>query len=180
MANRPPTHSAKVATVLEYARRFDCHTLIETGTFKGHMVRGTKPWFSKIYSIELDPRLASIQRETYKDNPNITILWGDSTDFVPVVLQWVTERCVFWLDAHYSGGVTAKGKTNTPILEELKAILDSKLDCVILIDDARCFTGENDYPSIDDVRDFVLLGRPDWEFEVENDIIRAHRRENQC
>src|ERR1051325_2291173 len=46
---------------------------------------------------------------------------------------------------------------------------------VILIDDARCFDGTHDYPTIDELRRAVLNIRPDWLFETANDIIRDHR-----
>ncbi|MDX6611503.1 MAG: hypothetical protein QOD75_689, partial [Blastocatellia bacterium] len=45
---------------------------------------------------------------------------------------------------------------------------------VILIDDARCFTGYNDYPTVDELRETVAAKKPDWEMSVELDIIRIH------
>ena len=54
---------------------------------------------------------------------------------------------MFWLDGHYSGKGTAKGKKETPILEELKTIFDTNdLRYVILIDDARHFGSEKRLP----------------------------------
>jgi hypothetical protein len=44
---------------------------------------------------------------------------------------------MFWLDRHYSGGFTAKGEKDCPIIEELDAISNgSHLKHSILIDDA--------------------------------------------
>jgi hypothetical protein len=77
------------------------------------------------------------------------------------------------LDGHYSAGITARGDLDTPIMAELSAICDHPIDGhVILIDDARCFTGEDDYPTVDEVRDFVASRKPDHGFELALDIMR--------
>ena len=49
-------------------------------------------------------------------------------------------------------------------------------DHVILIDDARCFTGFNDFPTLLDLEGFVRSWRPGWAFYVEDDIINIHRQ----
>ena len=60
-------------------------------------------------------------------------------------------------------------------LQELKTILsNSALKHVILIDDARCFTGKGDYPTIEQWRKFVNKKRPNMLLEIKNDIIRIH------
>ena len=98
---------------------------------------------------------------------------GDSSRVLSEVLPRITEPCLFWLDAHHSGGVTARGPVDTPIMAELQLIFDARIPrAVILIDDARCFVGENDYPTLDALRQFVLENRPTWAVEVQDDIIR--------
>jgi len=93
------------------------------------------------------------------------------------VIAAIDEPTTFWLDAHYSGGITAKGEKDTPVMEELYAILNQfKHRCVILIDDARCFNGKDDYPTIEEVRGFIFGKQHDWVFEVRNDIIRIHHK----
>jgi len=94
---------------------------------------------------------------------------------LPEILSSLKKPCLFWLDAHYSADSTIKGDVETPIAEELKAILHHSVqNHVILIDDARRFIGKNDYPTIKWLKDYVLKYRPDWSFEIENDIIRIH------
>jgi hypothetical protein len=84
---------------------------------------------------------------------------------------------LFWLDGHYSGGITAKGRTDTPVAEELEHILTHPvMGHVVLIDDARCFVGQDHYPTLDELKEMILNKRPDWVFDVENDIIRVHHR----
>ncbi|MDD5318778.1 MAG: hypothetical protein PHF79_03110, partial [Candidatus Pacebacteria bacterium] len=60
---------------------------------------------------------------------------------------------LFWLDAHFSGGKTAKSVLgDTPIEKELDIIFGSWTNGnVILIDDARLFTGTDNYPSLDNL-----------------------------
>ena len=82
---------------------------------------------------------------------------------------------VFWLDGHFSAGPTARADLDTPIVEELEAVLThDRDDHVVLIDDARLF-GTGDYPTIDQVRAQVARHRPHWQVDVHTDIIRAHR-----
>jgi len=103
-------------------------------------------------------------------------MYGDSTDILPEILVKIEQPCLFWLDAHYSGGVTAKGKKETPILQEIQYILNHHIDRhIILIDDARCFNGQNDYPTMQALRDMILSYHSDWFFEVENDVIRIFK-----
>ena len=98
---------------------------------------------------------------------------------LPSLLTLIREPCLFWLDAHYSEGITVKSDLNTPILEELKHIFAHTIrGHVILIDDARCFTGREDYPTGEELKLFVAKKRPGWIFEVKDDIIRIHRKIN--
>ena len=45
---------------------------------------------------------------------------------------------------------------------------------VLLIDDARCFNGEDDYPTLIQVQDLIYGKYPDWYIEVKDDVIRVH------
>ena len=89
------------------------------------------------------------------------------------VLKTISEPVIFWLDGHYSGGVTAKGESECPIWSELDQITCRQLPCIMLIDDARCFTGEQDYPSIEELQRYFIDKRINHTFEVKDDIIRV-------
>jgi hypothetical protein len=96
-----------------------------------------------------------------------------------MILSSINEPILFWLDGHYSGGETAKGEANTPILKELEFILRHPIkNHVILIDDARCFIGENDYPTLRELAVFVSGINNELNFTVENDIIRITPEKN--
>jgi hypothetical protein len=171
----PRPNLLKQEEVKEYARAFQLHTLVETGTYFGAMVSATKDIFSKIVSVELDKDLYERARVKFSKYGHISILQGDSGDVLGNLLPSITEPCLFWLDAHYSEGATAKGKIETPILQELHHVLHHPVGGhVILVDDAHCFVGQNDYPTIEQVRELVHKVRPGWVFEVRDNTIRIH------
>jgi hypothetical protein len=175
----PPPHVLKQRVVREYARRFSLDTLVETGTYVGTMVDAMKTTFKEIFSIELDRSLYEAAREKFSGFQHIHIVQGDSGEVLPDIINHLTRPCLFWLDGHYSGGITSKGQLETPVSKELESILQHPLAShVILIDDARCFTGQNDYPTIEELRDYLRRARPQWAFEVRDDIIRIHEQRN--
>ncbi len=87
----------------------------------------------------------------------------------------IDSTVLFWLDCHYSGGITAKGDTNCPIYKELEAIFQLKnVDYILMIDDARYFGNPNDpdYPSIEDLEKYVNEKSPlKMTLDVNLDII---------
>lgn len=157
-----------------YAKNFLIDNLIETGTYLGDMLIATKNIFTNLYSIEIDKKLyerAKIRCSRYK---NIQIFYGNSAEVLSKILKNLNNSCLFWLDAHYCGKGTGNEGAITPIMKELKIILDSKnLKFVILIDDARKFNGKKFYPTIEEVRNSILENDK-WTFLVKNDIIRIY------
>ncbi|KKQ91820.1 MAG: hypothetical protein UT17_C0004G0168 [Candidatus Woesebacteria bacterium GW2011_GWB1_39_10] len=171
----PVPHKIKVRIISGYAQKFHTQILIETGTYLGQTVDDLKNEFNKIYSIELDKTLYRNARKMFSKNRNIKIIQGDSTTILPNLIREAKKPTLFWLDAHYSGGITAKGKKETPILNELKSISKSKIkNHVILIDDARNFTGLCDYPTIKEIKLFVSRYFPHYKIEIKDDIIRIY------
>jgi hypothetical protein len=171
----PPPQRFKQQVVKEYARRFRIHTLIETGTYLGDMVAACHKSFDTIVSVEVDPELCRAARGRFREFGHISIVQGDSADVLPGLVGALKDPCLFWLDGHYSEGITARGSSDTPVRQELECILDSPVaGHVALIDDARCFTGENDYPTLAEVRQMVTAKHPDLICEVKEDMIRIH------
>jgi len=170
----PPPHIVKQEVVKHYAETYRPNILIETGTFRGEMVDACSTVFNRIYSIELSKELFLETSKRFSNQKHVSILQGDSVEILPEILRTIDEPCLFWLDGHYSGGFTAKGDKETPIVQEVMSILNHHIDRhIILIDDARCFNGQNDYPKIQELRDMILTRRQDWFFEVDNDVIHA-------
>jgi hypothetical protein len=163
--------------VKEYASRFDLHVLVETGTYLGDMVAGVSDAFDQIYSIELDHTLYARARRRFSSAVHVHLLQGDSGKLLPSVLARMSRPCLFWLDAHYCGGITSRGDQETPIARELECILSHNLrGHVILIDDASGFNGTNGYPTLDEVGRLIDRKRPDLIVILADDIIRIHDR----
>lgn len=168
----PVPHAIKTNTIIEFSKKYRIDTLIETGSYLGDTVDTVKNSFKKVYSIELDERLYKRAKKMFSSFKNVNIIKGDSTYVLPEVLKKVNKPAVFWLDAHYSGGVTAKGDKETPITQELEAILKHKIkNHIILIDDARLFDGKNDYPDLYWLKKYVNKKNPKKNVVVKNDII---------
>jgi hypothetical protein len=173
----PPPSAAKRSVLAAYAAAFAPATFIETGTFLGQTVHAMKDHFQSIYSIELNKDFANRAKRRFQSYSHIQILEGDSGEVLPTLLQSVKAPCLFWLDGHYSGSITAQGTLETPVMAEVRVILDHPVkNHVILIDDARCFDGTHDYPTLLELEDLVKTRQPSYEFSVANDVIRIHPR----
>lgn len=169
----PPPHYYKQKTIKEYAIKYGMEYFIETGTYMGDMVKAQIDIFKKVSSIELSVDLYRRAKEKFSDFSNVKIYQGDSAKLLSRMIDDLPQKnkILFWLDGHYSEGITAKGDKETPIIEELNSIVDCVKDSIILIDDARCFTGKGDYPTLESLQDyFIKKGIDSW--KVEDDIIR--------
>jgi hypothetical protein len=169
----PPPHVVKQTVVRDHAARFGTRVMVETGTYFGAMVEAMRDDFGHIYSIELSRPLHDRAVARFRGDTHITLIHGDSGQALQGVLAALTQPALFWLDGHWSDGVTARGKSNTPVREELAAIFGAaELAHVVLIDDAREFGRDPDYPGLEELHRFVQSRRPDYAFSVDADIIR--------
>lgn len=173
----PPPHLIKQAAIRRYAQQHGTRTFVETGTFHGDMVEAMRKDFDRLYSIELSPELFRRAKLRFAGNPRIEIIHGDSGIELGKLMARIREPTLFWLDGHYSAGETARGDRDTPILAELSHIFGSAgARHVVIIDDARCFGFDRDYPTLDQLREHVLSLQQDVDIEVEHDSIRITPR----
>ena len=169
----PPPHIVKQMTIREYHQKHQYTTLVETGTYKGDMVEAQKTRFKKIISIELGVDLYLKAKKRFINDKNVIIVQGDSGKVLPKILLDINEPAIFWLDGHYSSGITAKGDKECPIFEELDSIFNSKkFNHILLIDDARLFLGAGDYPTIEKLTEYIRSKNEKYQVEVKHDIIR--------
>lgn len=177
-ADCPPPAPARIKhrILKSYTRRYRLKIMIETGTYKGDTVAAMQKRFDQIYSIELSSTLHKEAQDRFVGDDRIHLICGDSAKELPRLLEnteITTKPVLFWLDGHYSAGVTAKSDKETPICEELQAIFKVLTQpAVILIDDARCFGTAPDYPDIATLKALVHKYRPSADIEVDTDIIR--------
>lgn len=168
----PIPHVIKQNNIRKYRDAYRFQVFVETGTYLGDMVEAQKGRFRQIISIELGKDLHQKALRRFESDPQVTLLQGDSGVLLKEVIKNLDEPALFWLDGHFSSGITAKSDKNTPVVEELKAILSSSINHGILIDDARLFSGHDDYPSIDELCFLVKEYAPRRKVEVADDIIR--------
>jgi hypothetical protein len=174
--NPSPPGEYKRWTLVEYALRAGIDTLVETGSCDGDTVEYTRHFFKDVYSIELSDHLYGLCRQRFAECPGVHLFHGDSALLLPCILHGISRPAVFWLDAHWSEGITARGPQDSAIQGELDAVLGwGRDDIVVIIDDVRAFGKAKDYPPIESIRARILGAHPDWAFYVQDDIARAHR-----
>jgi hypothetical protein len=170
-------HLLKQRTVLEYARAYRLTTLVETGTYYGEMIAAVGKHFQRIYSIELDARLAKLAQQRFCGNARVEIIEGDSQKVVPRLLQQINEGCLWWLDAGYCGWIGELGNPNR-LGSELNSILsDRRFTHVVLMDDADGVNGEGGSPTLDELIGSIQSNYPDRQVEVVRNIIRITPRQ---
>jgi len=163
----------KRQNILEYFTYYNCEVFVETGTYTGETTSYMVPHAKEIHTIELSEKLYKKAAERFKDEPKVHCYQGNSSDVLKNIVPKLDKKPLFYLDGHYSGSGTAKGDKNTPVTDELQVIANSKFKSpVILIDDARLFGFDADYPSLFKLKLFVKENFKNAEFEVYNDVIR--------
>ena len=123
---------------------------IETGTYLGNGTALLSRYFNKVVTIERDKDLAEKARNRFATNLDIQIVAGSSRDVLSKCIPVTNIPALFWLDAHFSGGITAGSDDKCPLLFEVSTILSqrSSLNTVIYIDDIRGATGVGGWPTI--------------------------------
>lgn len=164
----------KISILKKYQKKYNFPILIESGTYQGTTIYSLKNCFKKIYSIELSESLYKRAIKRLSKFNQINLLQGDSSKILPSLLKSINYPCFFWLDGHYSGGITAKGEINTPIMKELEVIANHSIkNHIIFIDDARCFNGTEGYPNLNILFKKIKKINKDYKITIKDDIIRA-------
>lgn len=175
-ANVPSPHIQKRRQIKEFSSKYKIATLVETGTYMGDMVYAMRNQFSEIYSIEFSQVLYERAKLRFANQKNVHLLQGDSALRMQEVVQSVKGPAIFWLDAHYSGGITGRADLETPIVKEIEFILSRPENHVLIIDDARCFNGTHDYPVVEAIRAQIQSLKPAYAVYVKYDAIIAEPR----
>ena len=171
----PPPHRIKERAIKDLASTNGCRFFIETGTYTGEMINSQLNNFDYISSVELSDYYYRQAKMKFNGVDKVHLYLGDSSEVLRDMINDLPSKdgVCFWLDGHYSEGKTACGEKETPIMRELDVVLSDVDSGVILIDDARCFVGQNDYPTIESLKEFVYSkGKSIRSFEIRDDIIR--------
>jgi len=172
----PSPHFIKQRCLLRNG--FPVATWVETGTFLGQTTRLLAKYGTYVYSIEPEPSLFARARLIFNSHSNVEIMNGTSEDIFPILLPRISGDVNFWLDGHYSSGITFKGAQDTPILDELNCISRNinKFDKIcVMIDDIRCFNPRlpeySSYPPLETLVDWAIKHNLVW--HIEHDIFIA-------
>ena len=171
---------------LEFFTRHLNPVFIETGTYLGEGVTAAlAAGFPVIRSVELSDELFAKNVRRFADRPSVKIYHGSSDDQLWNMIADIDRPITFWLDAHYSGGITVKGSENSPILKELAVIARHPIKThAILIDDRRQVgTVDFDFVTEEQIQNAIRAINPAYQFSYEtgntthpmflNDIIVA-------
>ena len=94
-------------------RQFNC--FIETGTLNGETTFALEPYFNKLYTIEFSEKYYNSTKNRYSGN-KINFILGDSSIVFESLLPNINEKCIFFLDGHWSSGDTGKSNKDCPKL----------------------------------------------------------------
>lgn len=152
-------------------RRIGATTFVETGTYLGDTVWFLRRDFKRMYTIEIEQSLFELARRRFSNMKQVRTIHGDSGAVLAKIVDEVHDNCLFWLDGHYSSGITGRGSKDCPVWSELDAITKVQHHYSIMIDDARCFGTDPEYPTIGELQLFVSDRLSSHRLRVENDII---------
>lgn len=112
---------------------------VETGTYLGDTIFAMETKFDELHTIEIKEDLYANAKNRYKGD-KISFYLGDSSKEMTKIVTSLNKNCIFWLDGHYSAGITGRGEKDCPLCEELQSIMDNFTEkAVIIIDDCRDF-----------------------------------------
>lgn len=150
---------------------------VETGTLNGDSALALAEAFGRCVTVEKQPELAARARERFRDDPRITVMEGSSREVLPGVVADLAAPPFAWLDAHWSGGVTAGADDPCPVLAEIEALAARFAgEAVVAVDDARIFgladprdEVNNAWPSLLEV--LTALADHGWATFVVDDVM---------
>jgi len=138
---------------------------IETGTLSGQGVKNAiAVGFRKAHSIELSEYNYKCSVKNVGNHSRANLIFGNSAVELPKLLKTISEPCVIWLDAHFSGGSTAGKGQPAPLLSELESIAKHPIKThAILIDDVRIYSNSRyNRLSLEMFKGIKQEQKPDW------------------
>jgi len=119
----------------------------ETGTFRGDGPLWFAEFFTRFYSVELNPGLYRLALQRCDQSPSRSRMWlecGDSANVVPTWCDLIGQPVLWLLDAHWckwtkDGEPAPEPGTASPLWAELAAIRERPYADIVLVDDAANF-----------------------------------------
>lgn len=123
---------------------------VETGTFTGQSLNLISGLFEHLYTAEASPELFRASQALFEglNRTNISGELCDSRVLLQKITPDVANESVFFLDAHYSQGLTSDEYGSCPVIDEIRIILDKSPNALIVVDDIRTMSGKGGYPTL--------------------------------
>ena len=160
--------------VLFLKKLMNLNVFFEGGAFRGETASRASFLFDKVITVEKSEEMYSVAKNNISEIKNIDLFLGDTRDYLKVIGNKY-DNILYWLDAHWSGGVTYGKQDECPLIEELSIIFTNERNYVILIDDARLFITPpprphdfSEWPSLKDISDVIPVG---WDLLIYEDVI---------
>lgn len=162
---------ARVEFLTRHAEQHNLRNFVETGTASGDTCAWLNAIFDHLYTVEIVPTVQAQAAARLSQYPNVWCYLGDSTDIIPIILDELDGPALFWLDGHYCGSEEARGVKDTPVIEELEAILATGQPHHIFIDDARIFGRDPAWPTLEEIRHIGTSQDRPFAFSYHHDIL---------
>ncbi len=150
--NNPHSYT-KFRSINSLRKKTGAKNFIETGTYLGITASRCAKVFERVYTIELDDKLAKKSVDYLKNHKNVQVIQGDGLEVCLELLKnGSIDNILIFLDGHFSGGVTACGDLPEPAVEELKLLANYREKIrAIIVDDFRAFGTEPGFPTKSDL-----------------------------
>jgi hypothetical protein len=160
-------------------KKYKNNYFVETGCLLGAGIKNAlQAGFQYIYSIELSPHYYKKCQKKFKDSKKVKLILGDSCQEIYPLIKDINEPITFWLDGHYSGGNTASGQFQSPLIQELEQIKNHHIkNHTIIIDDMREWKNHSEFTHQDIYNKLKEINQ-NYQFilergVVENDVLVA-------
>ena len=139
--------------VLALKAKHGIEYFFETGTLEGHTAQWAAEYFKCVTTVDIN--------QTLVNSGNLNAFEADSADFMAA--SSFPNPDIFWLDAHTD--------EICPVLSEIESINKSPLPHVILVDDVRLFGNRPNWPSKQEVIDYLLNDGKRTVYEIEDVLV---------
>lgn len=174
----PAPHQIKMRVLKTYGSN---QFWIETGTFFGRTSLELSVFSKEVHTIEPSEELFLESKRIFGNRKNIYAHHGLSEELLGPIIDRIIDKedmphIDFWLDGHFSQGVTFRGEIDTPVIQELRQILKrtTKLSgFTIFVDDVRLFSHlipcDENYPKLFEL--VAIAKEYDLLWTIEHDIL---------
>lgn len=160
-------------------RELPLRLFVETGTFQGDTLETARKFFPKCHSVEMSPQLHEKAVRRFAGDSKVEVHLSNSPAFLGKFRdEFAAIPTLFWLDAHWCVADETSGEdSQTPLIEEIRAIHKLHPDSVVLIDDARLYLCAppaphrvSDWPELDEVARALFALSDSHRLVVYNDV----------